>query len=247
MLNKKIVMACITAASLLSANLALAQEEDEQQGKNFHLTLSAKMWNESWSTWQRVGTLSPYGNGTLMDTADNTAAFIGGVTARFKNGFVSANYAPQTSFDFPNNVETYKRSEYDVNVGYYLHPQIGLSLGYKSVELEYNPAAVWTHNFLTLGLNSSARIGDSSFFMYQNGAISLTGSTDVTFTTVEKGTPEYQSLEAGLGVSVTQGLILTAGYKFQQIELPLTFASTGLTVNTRDTTTGFIFGAAYTF
>jgi hypothetical protein len=246
MISKKIMIVCMAGASLLSAGLAYAEEESAAT-KNWHLTLSGKAWNESWSTWAWVGNFgSPYGNGTLINSSDSKVSGILGVTARYKDVFVSGNYAPKSSYYFNDIGATYKRSEGDLNFGYYLHPQLGVSLGYKQVKLDYNPS-IWTHNFITLGVNAAARVGESRFFMYENAAFSLTGATNVNHALIStKGTPTYRSLESGLGLSITRGLILTAGYKFQQIELPLTFAS-GLTENTRDTTNGFIMGMAYTF
>lgn len=253
MINKKIMMACLAGASMLSASVVYA-EEDSAPTKNWHVTVSGKAWNESWSTWQYINTNPANGVvGTTINSADNTFALIGGVTARFKDFFVSGNYAPQTNFNFKDISQTNKRSEGDLNVGYYLHPQVGISLGYKQVKLAYGTTETpWTHKFLTLGLNSSARIGESKFFMYENGALSLTGSTSTTrdaafqASGLSKGTPTYRSLEAGLGFTATQNMIVTAGYKFQQVELPYTWSGNGVTVNTRDTTTGFIFGVAYT-
>jgi len=245
MINKKIILACLTGALMVSANFAYAEEE-QPQAKNVHVTLSLKGWNESWSTWNWVGNLGAYGPGTLINSADSSMALIGGVTVRIKDFFMSGNYAPQSSFEFTDITKTYKRSENDLNFGFYVNPQVAFSLGRKVVELTYNPNAVWTHTFITLGVNGSSRIGDSNFFMYENGAMSLTGTTDVTFTTTGvKGTPTYRSLEAGFGFAANPKLTFTAGYKFQQVELPLTFGT--LTENTRDTTTGFIFGAALTF
>jgi hypothetical protein len=246
MFNKKIMMTCLAGASMLSAGLVYADDEPVPT-KNLHVTISAKAWNESWSTWNNVYGYGAPGPGTMINTSDTTLAAIGGVTVRYKNLFVSGNYAPPTTFNFADIAQKDKRSEGDLNIGYYLHPQVGISLGYKQVKLDYGGtgAYVWTHKFITLGLNASARVGESRFFMYENAAFSLTGNTSVTFTTVPRGTPTYRSLEAGLGISATQHLIVSAGYKFQQIELPLTFP--GITENTRDTTNGFIFGMAYTF
>jgi hypothetical protein len=255
MINKKIMMVCLAGASLLSAGLAYADDEPAPT-KNLHVTISAKAWNESWSTWQYLNT-NPANPpvGTTISSSDNKIAGIVGVTVRYRDFFVSGNYAPPTEFNFADTGETNKRSEGDLNFGYYLHPQIGVSLGYKQVKLDYGATgtSLWTHKFITLGINAAARMGESRFFMYENGAFSLTGSTsttqDAAFTSagLSKGTPTYRSLESGLGLSVTRGLILTMGYKFQQVELPYTWSGNGVTENTRDTTNGFIFGMAYTF
>jgi hypothetical protein len=243
MFNKKIGLACLAGASMLSTGLAYA-DEDQATPKNWHITVSAKTWYESWSTWQVTGaTLA--GNGTLINSSDAKFAVLGGATFRYKNIFVSGNYSPATTFTFNDIGQQFKRSEGDINVGYYVHPQVGISLGYKQVKLDYQPG-VWTHNFLTLGVNGSARIEGTPFFLYGNGAGSLTGSTSVDFPlTGTKGTPKYQSMEVGFGYVAMKNLIVTGGYKFQQVELPLTFGS--LTEKTRDTTTGYIFGVAYTF
>ena len=256
MINKKIMMVCLAGASLLSAGLAYAEEEQEAT-QNWHVTISGKAWNESWSTWTYLNTNSASPPvGTTINTSDNKIAGIVGVTARYRNFFVGGNYAPSTEFNFADVAQIYKRSEGDLNVCYYLHPQIGVSLGYKQVKVDYSPGAgggKWTHKFITLGINAAARMGESRFFMYENGAFSLSGTTattqDANFEAagLSKGTPTYRSLESGLGLSVTRGLILTMGYKFQQVELPYTWSGNGVTENTRDTTNGFIFGMAYTF
>jgi hypothetical protein len=241
MICKKIGMAGLVGASLLSGGFAYADEESAQT-KDWHVTVSAKGWYESWSTWQTVTS----GVGTLINASDSKVDFIGGVTARYKDFFLSGNYSPKQTFTFSDVGLQHKRSEGDINFGYYVHPQVGLSVGYKQVKLEYNPNAVWTYDFLTVGINGSARIEGTPFFLYGNGAGSLTGTSSVSFTTVPRGTPKYASMETGLGWSATQSLIVTFGYKFQQIELPLNFVG-GTTENTRDTTTGYILGVAYTF
>jgi hypothetical protein len=257
-MSKKMWVAGLVAVGMLSANFAYAEGE----GGDWRFTLSAKSWREAWSGWNRVGNFGgTIGPGTLINTSDTGSSLITGATVRYKDMFVNMNNSASTSYSFPDRWDgasttlgdTASRAENDLNLGYYLSPQLALTLGTKTVELTYSPTAVWTHSFNTVGLSGSARIGESSFFMYENGAVSISGDTTISFTSASytKGTPDYKSLEGGLGWAATKNLIFTAGYKFQDVQLPLTFVTpvlgSVLTINTHDTTEGFIFGAAVTF
>ena len=261
-MSKKMWVAGLVAVGMMSASFAYAEGE----GGDWRFTLSAKSWSEAWSGWNYVGdfrgaTGRAADPGTLINTSDRGSALITGATVRYKDMFVNMNNSASTSYTFPTAYDgvsttlgtTASRAEKDLNLGFYLSPQLALTLGTKTVELTYDPTSVWTHSFNTVGLSGSARIRESSFFMYENGALSISGDTTVSFTATNytKGTPDYKSLEGGLGWAATKNLIFTAGYKFQDVQLPLTFVNpvlgSVLTINTRDTTEGFIFGVAVTF
>lgn len=245
----KIGAACL-ALALSYGGSALADDSTPPQPKDWHFTLSAKGWYESWSTWQTVYTNPPPGKaGTLLNTADSRIALIGGATVRYKNLFVNGNISPSTTFNFTDVLQKYKRSENDLNVGYYIHPQVAIAVGMKNLRIEYDPSSVWKYSFVTLGFNGAAPISGTHLFFYGNGARSITGTATSSFaiTGYSLGTPIYQSFETGIGYAGGGNVIYTLGYKFQQAELPIMDLTNGMLERTRDTTLGFIFGAAVTF
>ncbi len=237
---RKFGMACFLGAAVLASDMVYADEND-QANKDWHVTVSGKLWANSWNGWTSAGN-----NGTNSVVASNTP-FIGGVTARYKDFFVSGNYSPSTNYDFSSftGQGTYSRKEMDLNVGYYLVPQVALAAGYKEVDMTYSAFSTWKYKFAIVGINGVSRINDTRAFMYGNGGfgVGTVSSTYAPFAGYGAGNPTYESIEAGFGYSITNNLVGTIGYKYQQISL--SFANWA--AKARDITTGYMFGLAYTF
>ncbi len=237
---KKLGMTCLAGAALVASGVVCADEE-QAANKDWHVTVSGKLWANSWNAWTTAGA-----SGTTSVVASKVPV-IGGVTARYKDFFISGNYSPSTNYDFSSYAGqgTYSRKEFDVNAGYYLVPQVALALGYKQIDLSYSAASQWKYKFAILGINGVSRINDTPAFMYGNGAfgVGTVSSTYAPFAGYGAGNPTYESMEAGFGFAITKNFVATIGYKYQQ--LALSFSNQ--VAKARDITTGYMFGVAYTF
>lgn len=234
---------------MLSSGLVYAEEEQAAQ-KDFHVTLSAKVWAHNWNGWQNssnAGTVSVDQSGT---------PFIGGATVTYGKFFLSGNYSPQTGYDFTRFTGALngKRKEYDLNLGYYIHPQVALAVGYKAVNIHYYNAAApttfadWDYKFPIIGIMANAPVMETKFFVFGSGAVGIggrvTGNTASNAKNID--TVEYKTLETGLGYAFTEGLKGTVGYKFQEISASWK-AAMGVIAKPRDTTSGLMVGVSYTF
>lgn len=235
----------LTSALMLSSGLVYAEEQVAQ--KDFHVTLSAKAWANDWNAWDLVS------NAGTNSVVASKVPFIGGVSVKYGDFFLSGNYSPETDYDFsryafaPNG----KRKEYDLSLGYYIHPQIALAVGYKNVRMSYyTPGvavapAVWEYKFPMIGISANAPITNTQAFMYGSGAIGIGGSIAAPAFALPSGPkdPTYRAVELGLGYIITNGLAATIGYKYQELGL----GWTNIRAKSRDVTSGLMFGLAYTF
>lgn len=235
---------------MLSSGLVYAEEEQAAQ-KDFHVTLSAKVWAHDWNGWQYTtlaGTNSVNQSGT---------PFIGGATVTYGKFFLSGNYSPSTNYDFSKFVGALdgKRKEYDLNLGYYIHPQVALAVGYKAVNLHYfvptapTTYADWDYKFPMIGIMANAPIQETKFFVFGSGAVGIGGriSGNTTSNAQNIDTVEYKTLEAGMGYAFTEAIKGTVGYKFQELSAKWKASFSTTAAKPRDTTSGLMLGVSYTF
>jgi hypothetical protein len=230
-----VVLLVLTSAS------AAAQPADaaSQQGKarDVSFTVSLRGWQH---TWERPITVTQSGQSTARDVAtDEEIMPIPGVAMRYKRLLVSASYFTNT-YDFSSFTEGGQehrvvgatRKELDVNIGYFVYPQLALSVGWKNIKQQWDVATLAgggstrtpfsadlsTPTFGVLGALPLYR----DFFAYGNAAF---------------GKDSYRIGEIGLGVNVTEHTLLTLGYKSQRFSVE----------SGTDATKGLIGGLAYTF
>lgn len=230
---KKYGLICLIGAMTLSASSAYADDD-------WHMTISGKAWNSTWNGWSTINN-----SGTWSEAATATPLIVG-VSAKHGNFFMGANYSPSTSYDrtaYGPGFGVDKRKESDLNIGYYFIPQIALTLGSKSIENSFSGQFNWKYKFVLLGINVNAPIIDTPAFMYGSFSTSLSGSAYVPAHAAgfSAQKPTYQAIEVGLGYAITNTLMGTVGYKYQQFDLKFDAFS----AKTRDTTTGLIVGLSY--
>jgi hypothetical protein len=247
------VVALVPVALVGGAGNVFAQERD----KNWSVTLGLKGWINTWET-----ALSNDGGGDSnilsLTSPRGKLALIPNLAARYKDFFVSGGYFTKTSYTFPRIrdagvlIDTKAdRSEVDFNLGYFIVPQLALTVGYKTIKQEYEVSgpsfatsrSTTKYTGPTVGILGSAPIG-GGFAFYGNGASSVVG-LKAKYSTGGSDTAWYGSSELGLAYAVARGAVLSLGYKYQVLNTHVS-TSTGQQ-EARDVTTGLIFGANYTF
>lgn len=242
-------MSLVAVAVLGGINSAQAVD-----GKDFSATIGLKVWNAWWQTG--VTNSGVFGNNALQLTSNGTPAVIPSLTVKYKDYFINGSYFTATNFGFPSYTDapglvtttlSAKRTEADVNVGWYFIPQVAVTLGYKEVKQDYSTAGVAgistsKYTTPTIGVSGSAKIGESGAFMYGNGVHGLSvRASGNGFAGVAFGGGKYSGSELGFGWQFAQGVTATLGYKYQ------TLSGFYNGVRGNDITSGFIGGVNYTF
>mgnify|MGYP001588240984 CR=1 FL=1 len=266
---KKLSIILLVCAFVATGKMDLASAEE---GK-FTAVIGYKGWFNQWLT----GTLN---NDTINGahvstfTSDYEYTSIPVISLRYDNLFVSGSYYMPTKFSFPDTsylikyttlvneiTETAKttaeREEWDTSIGYYVHPSIGLTVGYKNIQQEYtttlrSPGITYarptntsttTIKGPTVGITGGYPLGSGfgAYYAFSYGWLeaSYTGESrkdDVTYTLTDIGfsfKPENTPL------------VFTLGYRAQLID---TKFSTYLGEQIGpDDTKGFVLGANLIF
>lgn len=227
-------MSMVAVAVLVGINSAQADD-----GKDFSATIGLKVWN-GW--WQSSTVTVPATTATEIN-ANGTLSLIPSLTVKYKDYFMSGSYFNATNYNFSPTISA-KRTETDINVGWYFVPQVAATLGYKQVLQDYTTVGVAgtsrsKYTTPTIGVSGSAKIGESGAFMYGNGVHGLSPKGTVPGVTVSK--TSYASSELGFGWAFSKSLTATLGYKYQYISAYYDG------VKGSDLTHGFIGGVNYTF
>ena len=238
----------IYALALLSfaARPAGAQEATVFAWKDVSLTLSANLWFNSWTTWiDNINTVKGDAN-YISITEGGVAASNLTAALRGKRFFATVGYLSTPDYHFPRYTDrsttgvlialdaAASRQEVDVNLGYMLVPQLGITVGYKGIRQKFNvvtsvaATGVTTaaqdsstrFDGATLGVMGSAALG-RGFSFYGNGAGGLMGVRfDPPPNSVDPrhDTAFYEAAELGFAWRASS-LPLTGrfGYKFQRI------------------------------
>ena len=237
------------------------------QKSDVKVSIGLKAWN---NTWESGTPLHDGGMGSF--TAGEQLSLVPSIGIRWKDFLVSASYFNKTSYSFTDYRDkvtfdngTFSeiistkadRDEYDINIGYFVLPGVAVSLGYKEVKQKYHiiftgdagPFDVGTQTTTlstpTLGIQASSKIGDTPFFMYGSGAMSIGDSLKAEFENGSSVTGWYSAAELGLGYAFPSGIVFTLGVKSQFMDVKMD--TSGLTQRARDITSGLIAGIAYTF
>ncbi len=263
---KRAGAAGVLTVLLLGASSALAQKSDDLK-----VSLGLKLWYNTWETGFFNNDPST-GTNVISSTSDWKPALIPSFSVRYKDFVASMGYFTKTSYSFanfsdmqnltccgPKNVTTAfsaKRDELDVNFGYFVAPQLAVTLGYKSVNQTYTvtesaPGVIFTpatstsktkNTAPTIGILGFAPLG-GGFTLYGNGAF---GPMKSKFEDGSSAKGSYQSTELGVAHAFgNSGLSASLGYKVQIIDVK--DAVTTGNQRARDTTNGLIMGVTYTF
>lgn len=258
-MRKNLMLAALSCLVLLAASPARADESGSAKlGKDTYLTVGYKLWINSWET--AIGQFSGSGQHVNALVAGRDVASIPNLSVKYKNFLVSGSYMFTGDYNFPAYRDTTRfgttssditfkasRTESDLNVGYYLTPNLVATVGYKNVEQKYTETLAGTtftptkthYNGITLGIGGAVAIGNG-FGMYGNGAYGVMGASYSPSTTHD--TAQYEASEVGFSWHApTVPISASLGYKFQY----LTTRSSGVT--SADVTRGYMLGLAYTF
>ena len=227
---------------------ALAQEETVRLTKDLFMSVGYKLWISGWQSGTQTFP-SQQGKNTQAFTA-TAAASMPSFSLKYKKFFVSTGFLFTPDYDFFKYTDrlslgtgattasdfeftyTGSRKETDFNAGFYVHPAIALTIGYKGVTQDYNlkirsvdGALVPTspnsdsktkYNGVTFGIVGSAPIG-GGFSLYGNGVGGFM-SVDYEPASSSNNSAVYEASELGLAYKAKNlPLSFSFGYKYQVI------------------------------
>ncbi|MCB1955883.1 MAG: hypothetical protein KDG55_09410 [Rhodocyclaceae bacterium] len=289
-MKKKTIGVALLAA--LCAN-AFAQGASNEQGSAVQAEMSVgqsvsvfaglRLWANKWDVpyvTREAFLADPTNPASLMlrDLATNRVTSyeispMPFVAVRFGDVLASVSYLPETEYDMGNALsENVKRDELDINVGYYVHPRLVLSLGYKQGKQSKTTDLIADSEVKVKGLLVGASLNapvSGPFSLYGNFAYGLSKAENQGFKNLN-GDDEldgsYKVAEIGvsynlshlLGSGVLKGAALTFGYRSWVLsfdDFPVgTYAPSNPLVpvsisnqDTRSTTEGFVLGAVAVF
>ncbi|MBI4378586.1 MAG: hypothetical protein HY578_05750 [Nitrospinae bacterium] len=235
----------------------------------FNVSLGVKGWANQWETSFFFND-SSFAGKNIKVTTDSKFVAIPVLAVKYGNVFISGSYYAKTNFTFNkfNYRATYStvgtitetlessadRSEWDANIGYYIHPSVALSVGYKNITQDYtqtvsSPGITYSQPTTTstteirgptVGIIANKSIG-SGFGLYGN--ISY-GWLKAKYTGVStEDNSSYTLTDTGFNYMFGSiPLLINLGYRYQAM---YTDASPGL--KAPDITTGFVLGANLVF
>lgn len=147
------------------------------------------------------------------------------LNAKYKNVFVSLGHFFETSYDSKlrdtDQNSILKRNETDFNLGYYVLPGLGISLGYKELRSSASTAGSSKFRGPTIGVSGYGAISDNVGLYGSVGYGKLSLSAEGSPTELRRNT--YYVAETGIAYSFDIGkalksLSLTFGYRFQTVQ-----------------------------
>ncbi len=197
---------------------------------DLHLSIGFRAWFNNWLNGKFFA-----GSGAcakcIVQLDDSSVGYIPTIGVRYKDFFVSASgmlgahYTNKNTSCCPHS----SRQEVDVNAGYYIHPSIALSLGYKGVFQQFKgtpafpPTDHVNYNGPTLGISANVPIPEggllpSGFSVYGSGGGGYMWATQSSCCSISNHA-WYGAMEGGLAYKldtlVPVPLVFTAGYKYQ--------------------------------
>jgi len=219
-----IVLLCLSIPSLIAAP-AFGGDND------LSFTVGVKGWESSWTTWRPVGVGYDNGSVTISQELNSDTRFvlIPQASLRYANFFAAASYLAPETYPLTGNIDsqTYvsgRRTELDVNGGYYVLQGLALTVGYKQIRQDYGAGElVWSGP--TIGVAGSAPLGSSNLAVYGTfgfGLLKLRLPLDSPDTAANQNSfhADYAVGELGFsyGISVdtlVKFIRLTIGYRAQ--------------------------------
>jgi hypothetical protein len=263
---------------LLAAAPSMAAEQSTQVGKDVTLAIGLKFWFNEWQSAN--GSFGPQqGLNVQTYVSDANVAFIPSISVKIKDFFISTSYLGAPEYTFPEYTDTIvltsggtttgytlkhnttaKRTESDTNLGWYVTPNLALTVGYKIVSQEITDkqsgtglisttqVSKPTYQGPTIGFLGSVPVGEG-FGLYGNLAL---GKLNMQYEADKNTTyhADYVSTEIGVGYKEkSMPLSFTIGYRFQSIEQKMPnyqIGTSGVPVSP-DVTKGFTFGMNFIF
>lgn len=133
-------------AAVLSGLFQVPALAAEGTSEDFSVTVGAKVWVNDWSSWY-TPTIGGQGEVVPIDSSTKVSV-IPVVNLRFRDFYASFSTLLNTSYTLAgqalNSIDA-SRKEFDANLGYYVLPGLGVSLGYKSLSQVFGGATYrWT-------------------------------------------------------------------------------------------------------
>lgn len=261
---RKILSAAVLACLALAPMSARADDNSVQVGKDLYMSAGMKLWINTWQT----NLTGNSGKDWTQLTADPVVGIVPNLSLKYKQLLIAGSFMATGDYQFPH--QTFKngtavrneldvkgnRQEIDLNVGFYVVPQVALTMGYKGITEKFKVTSSLTGysensvylNGVTFGITGSAPIGNG-FSVYGSGA---GGPMFVTYTPASSYTDTalYEASELGFAWHAPRApLTATLGYKFQLIQ---TSISSQNSVNfsglpRTEVTRGLMLGLSYLF
>ncbi len=226
---KKVILAAALVSFFLAAFSAQGYAEEKKDEKT-HITIGVKTWINSFERWHRDSSDTEYRDGS------NTIVMVGPtLNISWDKYFAGASYlkglsayeATYRETNYTSNDKD-KRQELDLSLGYYVHPRVGVFLGYKHIWANLDAEEVSNGvagNTVTktrlygplVGLTANYPIGQTGLTPFATVAHYWFRQTDKDSTRGKsEGNFPGQSIEAGLAYTY-RSITLTAGYKWQDM------------------------------
>ncbi len=215
------------AAAVLFGSFQVPGLAAEDAGERFSVTVGTKVWVNEWSSWY-TPTISGQAEVVPIDSSTKVS-LIPVVNLRFRDFYASFSTLLNTSYTLSGqalNSINASRKEFDANLGYYVLPGLGVSLGFKSLSQVFGGASYrWSGP--TIGATLTAPI-QGGFAGY--GALGI-GFFKMNLPAADLNSPVNSSLNANyaigeIGVAYGAGGIptvavtstaFTLGYRFQSV------------------------------
>lgn len=243
--------------------------------KDFSASVGLKTWINEWNLPMVIGTGTNHAY-----YSEPSVGFIPLLSARYKNFVISGSYFLKTDYDFDsqtvvnyyiddnNNQVNYlledsaikgERSEWDINVGYYIQPSIVVSLGYKNIDRDIILKSPYLKNDLTTDQNTSGLTLGISAVAPLQGQWGLYGNFALGWLETEwkygwKYDTDYYLGELGFvygyrldNIQALESVSVHIGYRFQALIDDNTLTLGVDTTNTTDYTQGFVLGVNLAF
>lgn len=267
---------------LLASSIAQAAPNDSiwvanHFGKDFGVSVGLKFWSNQWDSPFELEALAGSTQASSIYTFESKTevAAIPTFLVRYRNFFVGGSYLPEIEYNFDTQVLEFngqsladlsaEREEWDLNLGYFITPNLALSVGYKDLTRtlffsgDINIEDKWEISVPIIGLAAAAPVG-LGLNLYGNFAYGQAEVDELFGRLPLELEGDYYFGEVGLSYSVPlegriAALTLSAGYRFQRLDLhytsigangndPFPLGSSG---DLNDSTHGVVFNLSATF
>jgi len=268
MLKKAIAMSIALPMSIGLGQSAIADETGGLAG--FSASVGLKTWVNVWDV------PSDELNQILSFRSESEVVLIPVLSFRYNNFFISGSYFPETDYGLGKQtiygryeglpeITSYsgrfsaERSEWDINVGYYLSPFLVVTAGYKKIERSF-AVELTEIVYSPLGTSYSFDNKTDGFTIGIAGVAPLQGKLGIYgnlvlgwLETSEKGKDNFDS-DYRLGelgflyssrfdqIPMLNAASIYAGYRFQAVKDDMPIGN-----GADDTTEGFVLGVNLTF
>jgi len=256
--------------------------------KDFSASVGLRLWENKWSLprWdfnaQDPNTplvTQKRSDVIISNTSDNKLVTIPNIGLRYKNFYLGGSYFNETTY---NTKEQYKvlgnygyklgykpkRSELDINGGYYLNKNLMITLGYKIIDRLYSEEVFSDTGIKSsssgydskgkgaiIGISANAPMGNTGFNLYGNlsyGRLKTNESvvyisSDFNYSRRYNYNNNYYSGEFGVSYAIPfkdnyfSAISMSLGYRFQRYEFK-NVLSPDIAQTAVDTTDGFVAG-----